>query len=104
MLINDKEFHDKILSYIGSDEINKIIDNTAFKNNKKYRQAVIHGMCLASMLTSDCKDYDSETCHPKKREDSRYYDCSKCGGWMPQPQISSINPKYCMWCGARVIY
>ena len=43
-------------------------------------------------------------CHPKNREDGRYYDCSKCGGWLPQPSDSSVRPEYCMWCGAKIVY
>lgn len=43
-------------------------------------------------------------CYPKKRENDYLYDCSKCGGWMPQPPDSAIRPEYCMWCGTKVIY
>lgn len=38
-------------------EIDKMIDTTVFKDNQECKQAIIHGMVIASMLTSRCTFY-----------------------------------------------
>ena len=55
ILIDQKEFQQKVLDFIGSDEMNKMIDNTVFKDNPECKNAIVHGMCIASMLTSTCE-------------------------------------------------
>lgn len=55
ILIDPSEFQQKVLDYIGSDELDKMIDNTVFKNNPECKSAITHGMAIASMLTSRCE-------------------------------------------------
>jgi hypothetical protein len=54
ILIDSTEFQQKVLDYISSCEIDKMIDTTVFKDNQEYKQAIIYGMVIASMLTSRC--------------------------------------------------
>ena len=54
-LIDSTEFQEKILDYVGSDEIDKIIDSSVFKDNPECKKAVIYGMTIAAMLVSRCK-------------------------------------------------
>lgn len=54
ILIDSKEFQTKILDFIASEELDKFFNQTVFTGNQECRQAMIHGMCLASMLTSQC--------------------------------------------------
>ena len=55
ILINLTEFQQKVLDYIGSNEMDKMIDNTVFKDKPECKSAIIHGMAIASMLTSYCE-------------------------------------------------
>ena len=64
---------------------------------------LVNGMFYYRKQEDACAEQEN-VCYPKKREDGRYYDCSKCGGWLPQPSDSAIKPRYCMWCGTKVIY
>lgn len=50
--IDIKEFQTKILEFIASDEIDKFFNCTTFANIPECKQAMIYGMCIASMLTS----------------------------------------------------
>lgn len=63
-VINVEEFQQKILDYISSDELDKMISNTVFAGKSECKSAVAHGMALASMLTSTC-----EIMYVKDRED-----------------------------------
>ena len=58
ILIDSTEFQQKVLDYISSCEIDKMIDATVFKDNQECKQAIIHGMAIASMLTSRCKQFE----------------------------------------------
>lgn len=58
ILIDSTEFQRKVLDYISSCEIDKMIDATVFKDNQECKQAIIHGMVIASMLTSRCKQIE----------------------------------------------
>lgn len=58
ILIDSTEFQQKVLDYISSCEIDKMIDTTVFKDNQEYKQAIIYGMVIASMLTSRCTFYE----------------------------------------------
>ena len=58
ILIDSTEFQQKVLDYISSCEIDKMIDATVFKDNQECKQAIIHGMAIASMLTSRCKQIE----------------------------------------------
>lgn len=55
ILINPTEFQQKVLDYIYSDELDKIIDSSIFKDNPECKRAIIHGMVIASMLTCRCE-------------------------------------------------
>lgn len=54
ILFNTSEFQQRILDCITSDEINNFYNNTIFSDDPKCKQAMIHGMILASMMTSKC--------------------------------------------------
>lgn len=54
VLIESNEFQEKILDFIASEELDKFFNYTTFADNPECKQAMIHGMCLASMLTSKC--------------------------------------------------
>lgn len=55
ILINPAEFQQKILDYINSDELDKMINNTIFAGKPECKSAIIHGMSIASMLTCHCE-------------------------------------------------
>lgn len=55
--INVNEFRETILKYINSDKINDIVDSTVFKDIPNGKQAIIHGMVMAVMITSECTQY-----------------------------------------------
>lgn len=55
VFIDIKEFQTKILEFIASDEIDKLFSCTTFTNIPECKQAMIYGMCIASMLTSRCE-------------------------------------------------
>ena len=60
---------------------------------------------LVAFLDNNLDEEASDNlCYPKKREYNDYCDCSKCGGYLPQPKDSAMKPKHCMWCGAKVVY
>lgn len=57
ILIDPQEYQRKVLDCITSDEVNKFFDATIFKDSKcrqECKQAMIHGMAIASMMTSNC--------------------------------------------------
>lgn len=54
-LIDVTEFQKLILDYICSDEMDQMIESTIFEDDPKCRAAIIHGMCIVSMLSSSCK-------------------------------------------------
>lgn len=55
LYIEVSEFQQKVLDYITSGEIDKMINATIFANKTDCKRAIIHGMAIASMLTSRCK-------------------------------------------------
>lgn len=55
MFIDPTEFNQKVLDYISSDELDKMVDSTVFKDKPECKNAIIHGMIIASMLTCRCK-------------------------------------------------
>ena len=54
ILIDSSEFQKRVMKCITTEEFDKFFDNTVFVDDPKCRQAMIHGMCIAAMLTSDC--------------------------------------------------
>lgn len=57
ILIDSTEFQKHILDYIGSDNFTKMINSTIFAGKQDCIDAIIHGMCIASMLTSQCNQF-----------------------------------------------
>ena len=55
VLIDSKEFQQRVLDCITTEEIDKFFHNTVFADDERCKQAMIHGMCIASMLTSYCE-------------------------------------------------
>ena len=55
VLVDVEEFQEKILDYINSEEIDNMIRFTIFEDEPKCRSAIIHGMAIAAMLPSRCK-------------------------------------------------
>lgn len=55
ILIDPSEFQQKVLDYINSDELDKMIDSTVFKDKPECKSAITHGMVIASMLTTRCE-------------------------------------------------
>lgn len=55
-LIDSAELQQRVLDCINSDEINKFWNGSIFNGDEKYRQAITHGMLLASMMTSQCEN------------------------------------------------
>lgn len=53
-VINASEYQQRILDCITSNELDKYFNCTVFSDKPECRQAMIHGMCIASMLISDC--------------------------------------------------
>lgn len=55
IVVDVKEFQQKVLDYISSGEIDKMINSTVFAGKPECKSAIIHGMAIASMLTSCCE-------------------------------------------------
>lgn len=57
LLVDTSEYQQRVLNCIGSEEINKFFKSTIFASlpeSNMYKQAMIHGMIIASMMTSQC--------------------------------------------------
>ena len=54
VLIDSKEFQQKILDCITTEKIDKFFHNSVFSDDERCKQAMIHGMSIASMFTSYC--------------------------------------------------
>lgn len=57
LLIDISEYQQKVLDCISSEEINKFFNSTMFAGTPESsmcKQAMIHGMAIASMITSRC--------------------------------------------------
>lgn len=71
ILIDMGEFQSKILEHVCSEEFNKQFDSTqfsAYEDAKGYRQAMMHGMVMASLMTSKCMHfYVRENLETKKK-------------------------------------
>lgn len=57
MFIDVNEYQKKILDIIGSDELDKIIASSVYADNHELRMAIVYGMVIASMYTSQCTRY-----------------------------------------------
>ena len=65
ILIDSQELQQIILDYIRNGEFDKMFNSTVFKDNPDYRLAMIHGMIIASMLSSRCKYNLVKDSYPK---------------------------------------
>ena len=54
VLVDTMEFQKRIMDCITSEELDKFFECTTFSGDNKCRQAMIHGMCIAAMMASDC--------------------------------------------------
>ena len=52
--VKTNDIHKRVLDCITTGEIDKFFKCTDFSGDNKCRQAMIHGMCIAAMLMSDC--------------------------------------------------
>lgn len=57
IFIDQNEYQKYLLDYISHGEIDKMLNSTVFADDAKYKSAVIHGVCMASLLTSRCSKY-----------------------------------------------
>ena len=57
MLIDPADLNQIVLDYISSDELDKMINSTVFKDNPDCKMAIIHGMAIAAMLTCKCEKF-----------------------------------------------
>lgn len=55
ILIDLNEYQTMVLDYICSNEFNKMVNGTIFKDDPKCKQAIMHGMIIASLLSSTCE-------------------------------------------------
>lgn len=55
IVVDIKEFQEKVLDYIKSDKIEKLLDSTIYADNKECKSVMIYGMTIASMLTNLCE-------------------------------------------------
>lgn len=55
IFIDQLEYQQKLLEFLTSEEFDRFFNVTVFKDNLECRQAMIHGMAIASMMTSQCK-------------------------------------------------
>ena len=54
IVVDTKEFQEKVSDYINSNKIDKFLDNTIYAGNKEFRIAMIHGMTIALILVGLC--------------------------------------------------
>lgn len=55
ILIDKEEFQQRITDCITSDELDKFFNCTVFADKSECRGAMMHGMIIAAMLTTDCE-------------------------------------------------
>ena len=57
VMIDNTEYQQRVLECIGSEKVDKLFGSTMFVNlpeSSMCKQAMIHGMAIASMMTSQC--------------------------------------------------
>ena len=57
IVVDPAELQRKIIDYIASDELNKMVASTVFEGDEQCKLAIIHGMAIAAMLASQCTPY-----------------------------------------------
>lgn len=75
VLIDSTELQQKVLDYIGSEEFDKMVDSTVFRDNNQCKLAIIHGMSIASMLTCRCKPFCINFKKEEEEDDNRPQCC-----------------------------
>lgn len=111
ILIDMGEFQSKILEHVCSNEFNKQFESTQFstyEDAKGYRQAMMHGMVMASIMTSQCeylcvrekveKEEQGYVNVHQGHEDEYYEECSIC-----HSNNVSVEDNYCSNCGIQFI-
>ena len=71
ILIDVQEYQKRILDVMTSEEIDKYFNCTVFNEKEDkvgYKSAMIHGMCIASLLTTDCDLVIAEERYGEKHE------------------------------------
>ena len=57
VLINTEEYQKLILNLMYSEEIDKMIDATIYKDDERAKGAIRYGMAMASLYTCMCEKY-----------------------------------------------
>lgn len=57
VLIDTEEYQKLILNLMHSEEINKMIDATIYKDDERAKDAIRYGMAMASLYTCRCQRY-----------------------------------------------
>lgn len=81
MFIDIDEFQSKILEHIISEKFNKQFGSTQFstyEDAKGYRQAMMHGMIMAGLITSQCEHFYVREKLETKNDESEPIE--KCNG------------------------
>ena len=91
VLIDSTELQQKVLDYIASEEFNKMVDSTVFRDDNQCKSAIIHGMTIASMLTCRCKPLYINL----KQEDRKH------GHWAALDECANKGV-YCSVCHKKV--
>lgn len=91
MLIDSTELQQKVLDYIVSEEFNKMVDSTVFRDDNQRKLAIVHGMVIASMLTCRCKPLYINL----KQEDRKH------GYWYALDECANEGV-YCSVCNKKV--
>lgn len=91
VLIDSTELQQKVLDYIASEEFNKMVDSTVFRDDNQCKLAIIHGMVIASMLTCRCEQFYINF----KKEDRKH------GHWFALDKCANEGV-YCSVCNKKV--
>ena len=106
MYIDISEFQSKILNHIYSKEFDKQFESTQFstyEDAKGYKQAMMHGMVMASIMTSQCAHFYVKKLETEEQgyiivhqgnEDEYYEECSIC-----HSKDVSVDDTFCSNCG-----
>lgn len=106
ILIDMGEFQSKILEHVCSEEFNKQFDSTQFstyEDAKGYRQAMMHGMVMASLMTSKCMHFYVRENLETKNDESEPADVEeiKHGHWYGVNHYQDKASGQCSECKKR---
>ncbi len=112
VLFDSKELQEKILECVSSDGIDKIFNTTMFIHSPEKqlnKQAMIHGMVMAGMMTSMCEPIcikDRSLGHWVLLEDcvNEGVYCSECHKKVYKADYANqkLKSKFCPNCGAKM--